>query len=255
MLRRWHLLSLDAPTIAVLWTWFIASHHHVEMPSTVLVAMFLAVWILYASDRLLDFSRQTSLCELKERHLFHGSHQYAFTLGILFSALLLVAFLMTFPAPLLLSYSCLSGVVVLYFIFVHLTPGTIPKELAVGIIFAIATFIPTLTRGGCSWELSMQCLSFATVCWLNCSLINSWEGTLRISRFPLVRLETLTALLLFFGLFYRSDPLAIPTACGMSLAILLGLDLFSRHIAVLNLRICADAALLTPIVVVMVSLR
>ena len=53
-LTLWHLLSLDAPTVAVLWTWFIARTNHVHLPLASLAAMALAVWILYAADRFLD---------------------------------------------------------------------------------------------------------------------------------------------------------------------------------------------------------
>ena len=50
----WHLLSLDAPTVAALWTWFIARANHIRLPLASPVAMALAVWMLYAADRLLD---------------------------------------------------------------------------------------------------------------------------------------------------------------------------------------------------------
>ena len=53
-LELWHLLSLDAPTVAVLWTWFIAASVHIALPLTSLLAMGLVVWMLYAADRLLD---------------------------------------------------------------------------------------------------------------------------------------------------------------------------------------------------------
>ena len=50
----WHLLSLDAPTVAALWTWFIAEACHVHIPLLSTLAMAVAVWTLYAADRLLD---------------------------------------------------------------------------------------------------------------------------------------------------------------------------------------------------------
>jgi hypothetical protein len=53
-LALWHLLSLDAPTIAALWTWFIASANHIHLPIASTLAMALAVWMLYAADRLMD---------------------------------------------------------------------------------------------------------------------------------------------------------------------------------------------------------
>ena len=53
-LALWHLLSLDAPTVAALWTYFIARANHVQLSYAVPAAMFLAVWLIYAADRLLD---------------------------------------------------------------------------------------------------------------------------------------------------------------------------------------------------------
>ena len=53
-LALWHLLSLDAPTVAALWTWFIASANHIRLPLSSALAMALAVWMLYAADRLMD---------------------------------------------------------------------------------------------------------------------------------------------------------------------------------------------------------
>ena len=50
----WHLLSLDAPTVAALWTWFIAATNHIHLPLSSPLAMFIAVWTLYAADRVLD---------------------------------------------------------------------------------------------------------------------------------------------------------------------------------------------------------
>lgn len=54
LLVYWHLLSLDAPTVAMLWTWFIAKTSGVRLPWASVFAMGVAVWVLYAADRLLD---------------------------------------------------------------------------------------------------------------------------------------------------------------------------------------------------------
>jgi hypothetical protein len=69
ILHLWHLLSLDAPSVADLWTWFIAATLRARIPRFVPCAMFLMVWILYVGDRLLDGRR----CNLQpfgaEHHL------------------------------------------------------------------------------------------------------------------------------------------------------------------------------------------
>ena len=80
-LALWHLLSLDAPTVAALWTWFIARANHLQLPLSATVAMGLAVWMLYAADRLLD-AQSTHHDPLEARHLFHHRHHTAFLIGI-----------------------------------------------------------------------------------------------------------------------------------------------------------------------------
>src|SRR5580704_686089 len=81
----WHLLSLDAPTVAALWTWFIASANHLHLPAVSIVAMFLAVWMLYATDRLLDARHisASNSCDLEARHYFHDRFRGVFLTGIL----------------------------------------------------------------------------------------------------------------------------------------------------------------------------
>ena len=82
----WHLLSLDAPTIAALWTWFIARVNYIHLPTSSILAMAVAVWMLYAADRLMDarlmdihlVQLQVNPAEdLEARHYFHHNHRTA----------------------------------------------------------------------------------------------------------------------------------------------------------------------------------
>ena len=74
-LALWHLLSLDAPCIAALWTIFIARSFDVPLPWTAPLALALAVWMLYAADRLADAAAGQSH---EERHRFHQRHRVPF---------------------------------------------------------------------------------------------------------------------------------------------------------------------------------
>src|ERR1700743_574607 len=78
LLHFWHLLSLDAPTVAALWTYFIAAARRGRTPRFAPFVMFLTVWIVYVGDRLLDISslhRQSLNPErLGEPHHFHQAH-------------------------------------------------------------------------------------------------------------------------------------------------------------------------------------
>ena len=49
-----HLLSLEAPLVAVAWTWGLAKLHQMSIMPGVLPGLGLCVWIVYVLDRVLD---------------------------------------------------------------------------------------------------------------------------------------------------------------------------------------------------------
>ena len=183
----WHLLSLDAPTVAVLWTIFFARAAHTRLPWLVPVAMGSGVWILYALDRLLDSSRSHP-AQLRERHIFHARHQRAFTAGIFLTlpTILVLSFRLTLPSvqrDMLL----LSLLVAVYLLIIHgldlSAQRSLPKELAVGLIFSAAIVIPTWARlPGSHAPLLTGCALFAALCWLNCIAIEHWEHREHLER-------------------------------------------------------------------------
>jgi hypothetical protein len=272
-LALWHLLSLDAPTVAALWTWFIASANHVRLPLSSALAMALAVWMLYAADRLMDArlmdarqidaNRNPTRHEgLEARHYFHHRHRPAFLSGILLASIALALILPRLEAPAIHLYLTLGGLVAGYFILIHATRSAhrLPKEIAVGLCFAAATFIPTVARRpDLRVPLLPSALLFATLCSLNCLFIYAWEHenphTTRpphqITRFALRNLRILTILLTLFSIalsLVRHDaPWPIPCAIAISAAILLSLHKTRHAILPVTLRAAADFALTTPI--------
>ena len=81
--RLWHLASLDAPTVAVVWALALAWAAGVRLPLSAALALGLATWVLYVGDRLLDArAGMTSggTERLRERHLFHWRHRRALSL-------------------------------------------------------------------------------------------------------------------------------------------------------------------------------
>src|SRR5437868_7025790 len=77
LLRGWHLLSLDAPTVAV--TWCAAFLSVVGVPLTrpsarwPIVFLSLATWLCYIGDRIQDARSCLDGSELRARHRFYGS--------------------------------------------------------------------------------------------------------------------------------------------------------------------------------------
>ena len=102
LLEHWHLLSLDAPTVATAWMLLAAQASHVRLAPVLPVAMFVAVWMLYALDRLLDArlldGRKAAGERFAPRHYFHRHHAARFRLALFAAAILLAGLIAHFPS-------------------------------------------------------------------------------------------------------------------------------------------------------------
>jgi hypothetical protein len=266
LLDRWHLLSLDAPAVATLWTWYIAATVHLRLPTVALLSMALAVWTLYAADRLLD-ARQLSAnplqtAGLEPRHLFHHRHRSAFHLGIGLASIALAASLPRLAIEAIRLYLILGALVAGYFVLIHVTEHArrLPKEIAVGLFFAAATFIPTIARHPTlRAALLLPAVLMGALCSLNCLFIYAWEhgcsteseATHPATRVALSLLCPL-ALALMFGAaataaLDHAAPWPLPLACALSVAGLLVLDRNRSLITATTLRAAADLTLATPL--------
>jgi hypothetical protein len=253
----WHLLSLDAPTVAALWTFFIARTTHTPIPLTSIAAMFFAVWILYAADRLLD--SRTLSPDLEPRHLFHHRHRRAFRLAIAFTAACLTPLLLTIPLQAIRLDLLAAALLFAWFILIHATPAArdprrLPKELAVGIFFSAAVFIPTVARTpALRPALIVPAVLFAALCSLNCLYIYAWEHPFpnpsahTTTRMALRHLAPTTLLLILAAVLacLLPQPL-IPLATALAAVSLFALNR-TRTLHPTLLRAAADLALLTPV--------
>jgi hypothetical protein len=235
--------------------------------------MALAVWMLYAGDRLMDARLldidPTRYEGLEARHYFHHRHCTAFLTGIFLCSIVLAALLPCLDGAAIRLYLILGGLVAGYFIVIHATGSgaaqqkvarRMPKEIAVGLCFAAATFIPTVAqRPDLRLALLPIALLFATLCSLNCLFIYAWEHeddrTSRhihtITSAALRNLPGLSAALIFCSaalvLLDRRVPWPISCAGALSAAILVLLHKRRRAIARTTLRVAADLALITPL--------
>jgi len=281
-LALWHLLSLDAPTVAALWTFFLARASGVHLPLAAPAAMALAVWILYAADRLLDArildargnrSRAHS-SDLEARHYFHHRHRRPFLTGIALAVALLAALLPCLDPAALRLYLIEGILLAAWFLILHATPSAhrLPKELAVGLFFSAAVFIPAIARApALRPALIPAAILFAALCSLNCLFIYKWEhndakwkpsGRIHslasstrpahaTTRLALAHLSALTIVLALaaasLALLHKSTPKPNPAACALSALLLLALDRNRTHLSLTHLRAAADLALLTPL--------
>lgn len=261
----WHLMSLDAPAVAVLWTWFAARIAGITLPLATLVAMGLAVWVLYAADRLLDTRALDPMGdpgEFEARHFFHHRHRTAFATGIVVATIALALLLPRLAPDAIHLYLTEAALMAGYFLLIHATPMragrrhiALPKELMVGPFFAAATFIPTVARNpGMRLVLLPDAVLFAALCCLNCLFIYAWEHPQPEAHWTTNRavpkLPVLAALLIAASLAVAVAYRALwmyPVACAVCASALLALDRMRSGLARPTLRTAADAALLAPL--------
>jgi hypothetical protein len=271
----WHLLSLDAPTVAALWALFFARAMHLHLPIVQALLLALGTWLLYVTDRILDGLRHGGAEWLRERHLFHARHRIAFlSAAVLLASLLAWSVILHMRPEALHDNLGIALCVLLYLYSVHrrthsaasLAPR-LPKELAVAIIFAAATAVPAWSRLGSAGfatgkeQLAPAVLFFAMLCWVNCVGIDKWEtrGPVTLAaqphattRWASLHLRLIVTIIALFAvaaalLAPSRGLMAVYLAALLSSGLLLVLDARSAHLSPLHLRIAADAALLTPL--------
>jgi hypothetical protein len=258
LLRYWHLLSLDAPTVAALWCWAFGRAARLWLAPWLPVALALGTWLFYVADRLLD-ARLSSAASLQERHRFHDRHRRIF-LGAAAPVALALAFLVSkMPRSLIVDYCVLGALSLLYLVLVHLPARAsgrslpyFPKEFVVALLFAAASALP-------AWDearrramgmprhhpLLLLCPLFAALCWLNCLAIEDWEQHSGGRRIRLLALLTIAASSAALTELTTHPASWLAVAASLSGALFLVLD--RSRITAAGRRIAADLALLTPL--------
>lgn len=263
-LRYWHLLSLDAPTVAVVWSLAFAWAAHVRLPLWLLILQILVVWAVYVGDRLLDARsslRNRDGEDMRERHFFHWRHR-ALLAPLAIAAACAAAWValhwMPFAAE---ERDSLLGVASLaYFTRVHSSNTHAglrrfsSKEFLVGSLFTAGCALPAWSRTTGSLFL-IPVLFFAALAWLNCRSIEEWEAD--IAAAPIApRALTIAAAGACAALFllHAAPRSAALLATGAASALLLALLDRNRHrVSAVLLRAAADLVLLTPIALLALS--
>ena len=184
-LALWHLASLDAPSVAVTWSLAFAWAVHVHPSGPVLLALALATWCAYVSDRILDarvlgaqtFGPQTlgprlsdgrfpagrAVAEssawpaLRERHYFHWRNRRLFLpLALAAACVAGVVALTLLPSFVREQGSILAVAALAYFSGVHAAPWLerrrlslprlVSKEFLVAVLFTAACILPAWAR-------------------------------------------------------------------------------------------------------------
>lgn len=248
-LEMWHLLSLDAPSVAALWTIFLADAVHAPLPWTAPLALALAVWIFYAADRMNDARGVSS--DLEERHRFHARHRRSFLIAIGCAAPILAALVIALPTEIRTAWLLLVLPLCGYAAAVHWLKLRVPKEMMVGLFFAAAVAAPCILQDPSPVQ-GIVAVAFGVLCWLNCVGIARAEhadtghvtGWL-VQNFRTVTLIFAVAALLSATMLEQARDALLAVAFAAALLHLL--DHLESHLSPLRTRALADAALLTPI--------
>ncbi len=258
LLKYWHLLSLDAPTVAALWCWAFGRAARLRLPAWMPVALALGTWLFYVADRLLD-ARLSPDAALQERHHFHYRHRRRFLAVAVPVGITLCVAIAHMPRSLLHAYCVLGALSLLYLGLVHLptrahgaTLPWFPKELAVALLFAAASAMPAwdearrLAAGMPRHHpLLLLCPLFAVLCWLNCVAIEDWERRRGSSRIRQLALLAIALCGLCFLALANHPARWLAAFAALSAALFLVLD--RSRLSAADRRIAADLILLTPL--------
>jgi len=279
LLRGWHLLSLDAPTVAATWCAAFLSAAGVSPtspPARLSIAFLaLATWLCYVGDRTQDARSALASQNLRARHHFYGDwwRKGRSSLAVLVGTVALACAataMFGLESPLLGAYVSLTLAALLYFAWVHSgrerKARVLAKEAAVAVIFTLGCMLPALSNAAAALgsQLIPAGLLFAMLCWLNCVAIERWEGlgVVNAHAHSSTRwaARNLTGLLLGGALAavalavwrrtgHRPVMLASLLApCIAGAFVLLALlERWRQRLSVESLRVLADVALLTPL--------
>ena len=240
-----NLLSLDAPVVALLWQIFFIRCFHTTAGAGTAVLLALAVWLIYAGDRMLDAWRGEGQTR---RHEFYRLHWRA-VVPVWLALLAAGAWIAWFQLPVELWWRgiLLSCGVLLYLGTVHGAPALWrrrgSKEAAVGILFALGVSLAAWPMVQ-TWIDLLAIGQFCVLCWLNCVAIEDWESGAR-ARGAVIAGSVWVALIAVLLLSEHRPVIACAeTASALGLV---ALDRYSGRISAEAVRVLADAMLLSPI--------
>jgi hypothetical protein len=260
-----HVLSLDAPIVAVVWQHWWAREVGASVTWVQDAVLALGVWMIYLADRLADTRPGPVAPPDTTRHAFSSRHR-----RVLQPLLVLVMVSLAVLTPVALpSRQFAAGLGLLlvaggYFWRIHSRRpqpwvGWFPKEAFVGMIFAVGTCFFVVWRSGPAVRLMLGGVPlFGVLCFFNCALITRWETSARdrteltslLNAFPWLESRLgagclcLAATAGLLGMWAGSAAF-LPIALGaLALAIL---DFQRAALSANALRVLADLALLAPL--------
>ena len=272
-LRLWHVTSLDAPTVALVWSCAFAWIAHIRVPWWGPTSLALIAWAIYIADRLLDARagmQSPPRHILRDRHQFHWRHRQVLAPLSVLAALAAARIVATrLPAAARIPDTAVAAATLAYFSRVHSRSGGVHgmkcplsrfwwRALLIGILFTAGCLLPLASQVAApgfipaTSRLAMPAMFFATVAWLNCHAIARWEspGSPDAAPGQIGRAGVLVAMagIGLAALLAHAEPRsALLVAAGTASTLLLtALDRFRDRFTPRALRAAADLVLLTP---------
>ena len=229
----------------MLWQLLFARCFHAGVNVIAAILLVLAVWLIYAADRVLDARDHTSRLP---RHQFYRRH-WRTVLPMWSGVLILCGWLAwtRLPAPLFERGVLLLTAVAAYLGIVHLTAPALrrawPKEAVVAVLFALGASLAIWGRLHSVADVATVFL-FCCLCWINCIAIEQWERRER-ARWPIGAAALFVAAASLI-LLPEHRPVLGGAEAASALAFL-ALDRGRHRLSTDALRVLADVALLSPI--------
>ncbi len=162
-------LSLDVVAGAIIGSLFLAKILAVSLPFPVLVALGLAVWVIYTIDHLLDVNRLTKAAE-NYRLRFHQKYFRVLSIVVLLALLTGLSLIPLLPLPTIIVGLAIAVLVVIYFILIGRI-GSKPsmfKELMAAVIYCVGVFAAPLTLAGTIDQVTVLLFfEFILLAWVN----------------------------------------------------------------------------------------
>lgn len=273
LLRFWHLASLDAPTVAIVWASAFAWALGVAVPTGAEAVLGLAVWTIYIVDRLLDARpghEATARHLLQERHFFHWRHRRVLAPAAVAAGLTAFAGVAWRLSGFdLRRDSWVAAATLVYFSGVH-TRSMVPKrvvrlgrrlvsrEIVVGLIFSAGCVLPlfsTRLEAG-KFPAAFWCVPacFAALAGLNVHAIGHWEDhplddRMRAVLLPAIGLGTIAMGMAAYWASPEPRISAVLAAGSLSALLIAALDRLRPRMTPLAIRAAADMVLLTPLAI------
>jgi 4-hydroxybenzoate polyprenyltransferase len=236
-----NILSIDVSLGAIVGCMFFAKYYNVEIPSIVLVALGLTVWVIYTVDRIFDVKDLKGFAR-SSRHLFHQKNKSTLLIFLSIAILCIAVLILFIPKLVIINGAELSVVVLIYILFNKRLYFL--KEVFVASLYMAGILLPVY-----SLKSELSVLNSVTEIYFLLALANliifSWyemeddqaEGqtsiaTLMSERKILGLLITLFILIFFLSinLFVYEDKLLIPSLIALMSLILFILLLFRKSL-------------------------